>query len=311
MIVLLIAIGIGAAPIVAQQLGKEALGSFPAGTIQIEYSSPAMLRKLADYDTLRQRYMGPWLKELETSLIQLGIKETDVDELVLGWTSGGSKRQLYGLATGRFDSKVLGERAAERHIAPDTIGGKTGYCLGAGLETPCVVLLDPNLGAFGTLSSLSEMMDARNGARPSLGSDPQFLKVATEAQTKSPIWGIATDGAVAAWFQGWMPTQHNIQLNWAQVFQGVDTLSYRVDAGADVQLHIELYCRSSEAAASLRQVLEGLKLAQQIAWQNQYPNQANPFSGMEVALNGEQISIQLTASYSELSAAGSVGTASQ
>jgi hypothetical protein len=311
MVVLLVAIGIGAAPIYAQQLGKEALGSFPAGTIQIEYSRPAALRKLADYNTLRQRYMGPWLKGLESSLKELGINESDVDELVLGLTPGGSKKQLYGLATGRFDSKVLAARAAERHIAPETIGGETGYCLGAGLDTPCVVLLGPNLGAFGTLNSLSEMMDVRNGVRPSLGVDAKFAKILTGSQTEAPIWGIATDGAVAAWFQGWMPTQQNIQLDWAQVFQNVDTLSYRVDTGNNVELHMELYCKSSEAAGSLRQVLEGLKLAQQLAWQSQYPNQTNPFSGMEVASNGAEISIQLAASYSELNAAGPTGAAPQ
>jgi hypothetical protein len=310
-IVLLAAIGIVASPARGQQLGKEALSSFPAGTAAIEYSRPATLRALTDYATLRERYMGPWLKELETSLKQLGIEESDVDELILGWAFEGSKKELYGLATGRFDPKVLGDRAAERNIAPESIGGKTGYCLGAGLETPCVVLLGGNEGAFGTLAALSEMMDVRNGARPSLGSDAKFVKVVAEARTEAPIWGISTDGAIAAWFKGWMPSQGNIQLDWNQVFQGVDALSYSVDAGNDVQLHLELYCNSPEVAVSLRQVLEGLKLAQQLAWQNEHPNQANPFSGMEVGVNGGQISIQLTASYSQLSVVGPMGAPSQ
>lgn len=308
MMVLLVAIGLGANPIYGQQLGKEALSSFPTGVIQIEYSSPAKLRTLPNYGTLRQRYMGPWLKELETSLKQLGVEESDVDELILGWAPDGAKKQLYGLATGRFDSKALDERAAERHIAPDKIGTKTGYCLGAGLETPCVVLLGANEGAFGTLASLSEMMDVRDGARPSLGSDAQFAKAVGEARTDAPIWGISTDGAIADWFKGWMPAQGNIQLDWGQVFQGVDTLSYSINAGSDVHLYLELYCKSSEAAASLRQVLEGLKLAQQLAWQTQHPDQANPFTGMAVDLNGGQISVNLTASYDELSNAGPMGT---
>lgn len=311
MIVLLVAIGIGSIPVYGQQLGKEALSSFPNGTIQIEYSSPGTLRKLADYDALRQRYMGAWLKELETSLKQLGIKESDVDELMLGWAPGGSRREVYGLARGRFDPQVLGERAAERHIAPDKIGGKTGYCLGAGLETPCLVLLGADEGAFGTLKSLSEMMDVRNGARPGLGSDAEFSTLVAAAPTEAPIWGIATDGAVAAWFRGWMPTQHNIQLDWKQVFQGVDALSYSINAGNDVRLNLDLHCNSLETATSLRQVLEGLKLAQQLAWQDQHPNQANPFSGMQVGTNGSQISIQLTASYNELSVAGPLGATPQ
>lgn len=309
--VLFAAVAMGAAPAGAQQLSQEALKSFPAGTTQIEYARPEALRKLADYNTLRQQYMGPWLKKLVASLEQLGIKESDVDELMLGWTSGGASKETYGLAIGRFDSAALDKSAAERNIAPDKIGGKTGYCLGAGLETQCVVLLDPSLGAFGTLNSLSEMMDVRNGARPSLGSDATFLKMTTEADTTAPIWGIATDGAVAAWFRMWMPTQQNIKLDWAQVFKGVDSLNYAVNAGDDVELHMNLYCKSPDTAASLRQVLEGLKLAQQLAWQNQYPGQTNPFGGMEVAVDGSEISVRLTASYSDLSSAASAGSASQ
>jgi hypothetical protein len=310
-VMLLATMAIGAAPVAGQQLSQEALKSFPAGTTQIEYARPAALRKLANYNTLRQQYMGPWLKKLVASLGQLGIKESDVDELMLGWSSGDASKATYGLAAGRFDPAALDKSAAERNIAPDTIGGKTGYCLGAGLETPCIVLLEPNLGAFGTLNSLSEMMDVRSGARPSLGSDATFLKISNEAETTAPVWGIATDGAVAGWFQNWMPTQRNVRLDWAQVFQNVDALSYAVNTGDNVQLHMELYCKSSDAAASLHQVLEGLKLAQELAWQTQYPNQTNPFSGMEVTLQGSEISLRLAASFSDLTAAGSAGSASQ
>jgi len=311
LLAVLLTVGIGTIPIYGQSLNQQALSSFPAGTIALEYSRPATLRKLADYNTLRERYMGPWLKELATSLKQLGVEENNVDELMLGWTTVGAKKELFGLATGRFDSAVLNERAAERHIAPEKIGGATGYCLGAGLETPCVVVLGPSEGAFGTLSSLSVMMDVRNGARPSLGSNANLAKVVSDAETTAPIWGMASDGAVASWFRGWMPTQQDIQMDWTKLFQGVDTLRYSVRAASDVRLHLELYCNSAASATSLRQVLEGLKLAQQLAWQNQHPNQTNPFSGMEVGLNGDQISIQLTASYDQLSAAGPIGAPPQ
>lgn len=305
--VLLAALGMGTLPVFGQQLGKQALSSFPSGIIQIEYSSPAKLRSLPNYDALRQHYMGPWLKELETSLKQLGVKESDVGELVLGWSPMGGKKELYGLASGRFDSKTLAARAAERHIAPDKIGGKTGYCLGAGLETPCVVVLGASEGAFGTLNALTQLMDVRDGARPSLGSDASFSKAVAEAKTDAPIWGVSTDGAIAAWFKGWMPSQGSVQLDWEKVFQGVETLSYSVNAGSDVHLHLELYCKSPEAATSLQQVLQGLKLAQQLAWGNAHPNQPNPFRSMSVDLSGSQINVNLTASYTELSAAGPLG----
>ncbi len=312
-IALVAALGIGAGIAKAQQLGTEALHSFPSGTAQMQYTRPADLRKLPNYESLRQHYMGPWLKKLESSMGRLGIKETDVNALILGWTEAapGAAKQLYGLATGSFNSQALRASAAERHIPPQKIGGKPGYCLGAGLETQCVVILGPSLGGFGTLSTLSQMMDVRNGARPSLETDSDVTKIVSNLATQAPIWGIATHGSVAEWFQNWLPTQNAIQLDWAKVFQNVQTLSYKVMPGASVQLNMELYCKSAEDAGSLQQVLQGLKLAQELAWQHQFPNQPNPFSGMAVAQNGAEISLQLTANYQQLSAAGSMGAASR
>jgi hypothetical protein len=68
-------------------------------------------------------------------------------------------------------------------------------------------------------------------------------------------------------------------------------------------------CKSSESAASLRQVLEGLKLVQQIAWDSQNPGKPNPYREMNVGLQSNQVSLNLTTGYSELElASGAAGT---
>ncbi len=305
MVAAVMTVGISAAPLLGQDLVTKALNSFPTDTIRMEYSSPAALRKLPNYASLREHYMGPRLKELETSMAELGVSENDVDQLVLGWSLDGSNVNLYGFAGGNFRPDVLEGRAAARHIPPQPIGGKTGYCLGAGLATQCVVVLSPTEGVFGTLASLSLIMEGLNGSRPALGSNANFARVVKQEQTGAPIWGVAVASAVASWFKGWMPTQHQVELDWGKVFQGVDVLGYNIQTGDNVQLDLELLCKSAEAAGSLRQVLEGLKLAQQLAWQNQNPNQPNPFQNMELTQTGTQIGVSLSANYGEVSAAGS------
>jgi len=298
-------VGISAAPLLGQDLVSKALNSFPTDTIRMEYSSPASLRKLPNYATLREHYMGPRLKELEASMAELGIEETDVDELVLGWDLDGSNANLYGFAGGNFRPDVLESRAAARHIPPQQIGGKTGYCLGAGLATECLVVLSPTEGAFGTLGTLSPIMEALDGGRPALGSNATFARVVKQEQTGAPIWGVAIASAVASWFKGWMPKQNEVELDWGKVFEGVDVLGYNVHTGGNVQLNLDLFCKSPEAAGSLRQVMEGLKLAQQIAWQNQNPNQSNPFQDMELTQTGTQVGIKLVADYGAVTAPSS------
>ena len=109
--VLLPAALLGPTALRAQDLVKDALQSFPTQSVRLEYSNSAKLRKLPDYTVLRQRYLGPQLQKLEKSLSQLGIQESDVDELVLGWQAGSSGLDLNGLALGRF--------AREPHIGND------------------------------------------------------------------------------------------------------------------------------------------------------------------------------------------------
>jgi hypothetical protein len=301
---LVLTAGIGVAPLFGQDLVSVALNSFPADTIRLEYSSPATLRQLPNYASLRQHYMGPRLKELVASMAELGVSETDVDQLVLGWSFDGSNLNLYGFAEGHFRPDVLEARAAARNIPPQQIGGKTSYCLGAGLATQCVVVLSPTEGAFGTLGSLSQIMGALNGGGVALGSNANFVEVVKQEQAGAPIWGVAVASAVASWFKGWMPKQNAVEMDWTKVFQGVDVLGYKIQTGNDVQLSLDLYCKSGEVAGSLRQVLEGLKLAQQIAWQNQNPNQVNPFQKMELSQTGSQVGISLVASYSDIGGSG-------
>jgi hypothetical protein len=106
-----------------------------------------------------------------------------------------------------------------------------------------------------------------------------------------------------------MPNQGNIKLDWGKVFGDVNSLTYSVVAGDNVTLGLKMDCKSSESAASLRQVMEGLKLVQQIAWDSQNPGKPNPYQAMNVGLESNQVSLSLTTGYAELElASGAAGT---
>ena len=298
----------GAAP--AQDLAKEALSGFPTTTIRLEFSNPAKLRSLPNYASLRQRYIGPRLKKLVDELGQLGIREEDISGLVLGWQPGSAEMGLYGFATGNFSAQAITQSAEQRNMAATPVAGKPAYCLEAGLAGTCVVVLQDSLGAFGSLTALTSMLEAREGQLPSLNSDSRFPRLVAGANKDAPIWGVAVGPAVADWFKGWMPNQGNIKLDWTKVFADVNSLAYSVAAGDNVTLGLKMDCKSSDSSASLLQVLEGLKLVQQIAWDSQNPGKPNPYKSMDVGREGNQVSLSLTTGYSELElASGAAGTA--
>jgi hypothetical protein len=298
----------GVAP--AQDLVKEALSGFPTETIRLEFSTPAKLRSLPNYASLRQRYIGPRLRKLVDALGQLGIREEDISGLVMGWQPGSAEMGLYGFATGNFSAQAITQSAAQRNMEPTPVAGKPAYCLEAGLTGTCVVVLQDSLGAFGSLTALTSMLEAREGQVPSLSSSDRFPSLVAGANKDAPIWGVAVGPAVADWFRGWMPIQGNLKLDWSKVFGDVNSLTYSVTAADDVTLGLKMDCKSPQSAASLRQVLEGLKLVQQIAWDSQNPGKPNPYQSMNVGLESNQVSLKLTTGYSELElASGAAGTA--
>lgn len=298
----------GVAP--AQDLVKEALSGFPAQTVRLEFSSPAKLRALPNYANLRQRYVGPGLRKLVDALGQLGIHEEDISTLVLGWQPGSAAMALYGFAAGRFNARAIAENAAQRNMAPTPVAGKQAYCLEAGLAGTCVVVLQDSLGVFGSLTALTSIMEALDDQGPSLSSDNRMSSLVAGANKDAPIWGVAVGPAVPDLFRAWMPNQGSIKLDWGQVFGGVDSLTYSVVAADNVTLSLKMDCKTPESGASLRQVLEGLKLAQQFAWDSQNPGKPNPYQGMDVGLSNNQVSLTVTTGYPELDlASGAAGAA--
>jgi len=248
--------------------------------------------------------MGAQLARLESSLSNLGVSPTDVDDIVLGWRLNSGGLDLYGFAAGRFNTETVAERARVRGLAAEQIDGQPTYCLEAGLGANCVLLLGNSLGAFGTLATLNALMGARGGRAPALNSNPRLSSFLKSVPTQAPIWGFAVGVAATDWFKSWMPGQGNVQLDWSHVFQGVEVLAYSVSAGDKVSLDMKLDCTTSDVATSLRQVLEGLKLVQQIAWQAQNPNRPNPFEAVNVELANRQVSLKLTTGYDTIEGVG-------
>jgi hypothetical protein len=286
----------------AQDLVKEALASFPLDTVRLEYSSPAKLRTLPNYATLHQRYLAPDLRKLEAQLASLGIQDSDINEVVLGWAPSGDKLGFEGVADGHFDPQAMARRAATGGILSTFVGSVAAYCFGDSDMALCVAPLGQSLGAFGTLATLQAMVDARGGQSMGLVSKQSFDAMVEQARKDAPIWGVAVGQAVPDWFKGSMPAQKNLQLDWSTAFKSVEFLTYSVQPTDQVHLNVQMNCISDQGAGDLRRVFDGLRLFQKMAWQNQYPNVPNPFDNLVIDASGRAVLLTLTTPYSALEA---------
>jgi hypothetical protein len=284
----------------AQGLVEEALKSFPATTLRIEYSNISTLRELPNYDQLHQRYLGPRLRDLEASLGKLGIAESDINEMVMGWENQ-SQWEFYGLVSGNFDPSNIASQAAAQGITARPVNGKQVFCFASDQSQTCAAALDSSLGVFGTFGSVKKVLTTRAGGTASLEKQASFTKLVQDEEGQdAPIWGVAVGQAVPDWFKSWMPNQGNLKLDWQQAFNSVETLTYSVKPEDQVDLEVRLNCTDSKAASSLGQILQGVKMFQQISWQQQNPNRPNPFQNLQVETDDRQIKLSLTADYQSL-----------
>jgi hypothetical protein len=292
----------------SQDIVGDALAWMPPDTVSLEYSNPATLRGLPNYQSLRARYLGRDLQGLEAALARLGIHESDIQELVLGWqTTAGKGFRYEGLATGALDPEAIARSAAASGINPLNVEGNQVYCFAANAGSTCVAVIGGSIGLFGPLPALQRMLKARAGDVTGASSNTQFAQLVEKAKSDAPIWGVASGQAVSKWFQAWLPGQKDMQMNWASAFRGVRSLSYEIEAESTVDLNVKLNCVSSQAASSLRQLMEGLKLIQQMAWQTTNPAQPNPFQNLEIDAVNDEVSFKLSADYAALERVGQLG----
>jgi hypothetical protein len=292
---------VGAASAFGQDLVKEAMATFPNNTERVEFSNTAKLRALPDYSTLHERYLGPSLRALEAQLATLGIRENDINAIVLGWqASGGGREIMEGLASGQIDPQVMARQAAAGGIAATPVGSTAAYCFGTAENSMCVAALKPSLGAFGTLEGLRAMLDVRSGQAPAVSSVSSFSALVERDRKDAPIWGVAVGSAIEDAFKGWMPVQKNLPIDIATVFRNVQSLAYDVQPTDRVHLAVEMSCTSSQAASNLRQGFDELRLFQKVAWQQQFPNTPNPFDDLSVSANGEAVLLSMSTPYSAL-----------
>lgn len=277
----------------ALDLANESLATFTAQTTRVECFRLSRLRRLPNYADLRQRYLVGHLPSLEESFLQLGIRDADIDDLVLGWRTGPSTADLQGLLGGRFTAKSVADRAASASISPVNMGGLPAYCLGAGPVETCLVVLKDSLGIFGSQESIANMIVARAGRARRLLSDKRFVKLVREARTQAPMWGVAAGEAVADWVRVWLPPPGNLHMNWLRAFQSVKALVYTVETGDEVRFELKMECASDRSADRTRRVFEGLKRFQEHAWRNRPRTGRNPLEFVEINRDGPRVLVKM------------------
>ena len=271
----------------AQILGEAGL-VMPAQTQALEYDHLAALRNLPNYAALKQQFAGAALDNAQRAAADLGIQEGEVDEIVLGSTP----EDLYILFAGKFSGSVTANNALRRNISRVEVDGTTMLCPRAG---NCVLFLEDSVAAFGTGKQVITMLEAREGIRPRLQSNRDFVDFVLATDRGAPVRGAAfgtqLKNVIGSAFSG---TAAN-SMSWASYSTFIDRFSYSVRFDTKAQVTARVQCKAEIQAALLRQMLGALAGVESLAVKTGHDQVNRPFQNLRLALSGRTVELQMDA----------------
>jgi hypothetical protein len=249
----------------ADELPAEALATFPADTLQVAFTNLAVLRSLPAYPQIRQRVLSHQLRAFQDFLRPMGIDpDRDVDEVMIGWRGEMAGPSGYlGLAAGRFQPDLVQKYFDRTGLPALAYAGASLYAFGSGSDANDLffTFLDSSVAAFGRLTDVKAMLDARQGASNALNSNSDFVSWEGELEGTAPQWGIlngkSTSNLGALWFGG--AGQKSVDLS--SMTRSVRALLYRVQWDTGFTSRLVLVCDSADNAKGFATLVDLLHQA--------------------------------------------------
>jgi hypothetical protein len=172
----------------AMPIASSARAMVPAEIQQLIGVDYRALKDSPTAQALKQQVLPENLKQFEEALKGIGIDaEHDLDQLTFAsFRSGKQGLQVVSVAQGSFSAKAVLKRMKLKKIMSTKYGTALLYPMSDGLV---MTFLDDNTLAFGTTASLKSALDARDGKRATLDSNPQMAEQMA-AVDGSPVWSV-------------------------------------------------------------------------------------------------------------------------
>lgn len=184
----LIAVILSATAVMAMPIASSARSMIPAEVQQLIGVDYRALKDSPTAQQLKDQVLPPDLKSFEGSLKGVGIDaERDVDQLdFVSFRTPKMGIQTICVAQGSFSAKTVLKKFRLKKIVAAKYGTTHVYPMDSGFV---MTFLDDNTLAFGTEASLHSALDAQQGKRASLDSNPQIAEQMA-AVDSSPVWSV-------------------------------------------------------------------------------------------------------------------------
>ena len=181
----------------AAQLSSDARSAIPHEVQQLVVIDYRIMQNSSSAMELRGQVMPPELKQLEQALSKSGLNDNqDLEQLAVvlyrgpaskSGSTGTDDLRTIGIAQGQFPVQDVLDNFKKKKLKATTVRENKIYPLGTtGMS---VVFLDDSTMIFGSLSSIKEALDVRDGLTPSLLTNGQVME-SMHTVDSEPLWSV-------------------------------------------------------------------------------------------------------------------------
>jgi hypothetical protein len=176
------------APGWAMPLGTNARTVIPSDVQQIISVDYRALRSSDTAMQLKAQVLPQALKQFEEALKGVGIiPDRDVEQLTFAsYRVPKQGVRVVGIAQGQFPAKAFAKKMALKKVRPGKYRNALLYAMSGGME---MTFLDDYTLLFGDRSAITGALDARDGYRPGLDSNPAIADM-IPAVDSGPVWSV-------------------------------------------------------------------------------------------------------------------------
>lgn len=253
-VLLVLAMGI---PAVASSLGSNARAAIPSNVqqiINVDY------RRLNNNDTataLKNKVLSDSLKQFEEALKGIGIvPERDVDQLTFATYRHDKLLRTVGVAQGVFSTRKIAKTLTLKKIKPTKYRASSIYPMSGGLS---MTFLDDNTLMFGTMESVKDGLDARDGESDSLNSNQGMTDIISGIDQSAPVWSVLDQQGTQNMLRSAMGDASKLA-DYDMVKKSVRGSRYVMDFGSNITFDLDVLTSDSMTAATLSSLLKAAVL---------------------------------------------------
>jgi hypothetical protein len=234
--------------VMAMPIASSARSLVPAEVQQLIGVDYRALKDSPTAQQLKDQVLPPDLKSFEGSLKGVGIDaERDVDQLdFVSFRTEKRGVQTICVAQGSFSAKAVLKKFKVKKIAATKYGTTLVYPMDSGFV---MTFLDDNTLAFGTEPSLHSALDAQQGKRASLDSNPQMADQMA-AVDGAPVWSILDQQGTQAMMHSAMGDAANIA-DYNTIKKRILASRYTMSFQSGVNFDLSVLTADSMTAATL------------------------------------------------------------